>query len=207
MKNLIKLGKFFLIIFIALAVFDIAWLAYTFTLCSRAMDDTLSQIALVVAEENCLDATTSDETQSKLYSIKKLMVENAPLWLTYNNDGFDFENNSSNSRSASPTSIIQVDEDIAIQNLAVSTDSSDGFLALTLSKNVDINNDSTLYSYADCPQRGESITITLKANMLVRMFMFGNPRFDQVIPMQKQITVIGMKFYKDKDTESEESGE
>lgn len=193
MHNLVKIGKIFLWFFIILILFDAVWIGYTYMSCSRAMDDTLENIALVVAEDNCIDDSKAD-------SIKELMVKNAPMWLTYNDDGMNAESADNPRLSRKPTNVIHTSLERAKNNVAWSASDTGSFLALKLSKSSDAShrNDYSLYDYTTCPNRGESITITLSANVNVYLLsMF--PQFrQQSIPISKQITVVGMKFYKGK---------
>lgn len=193
MRNLVKIGKFLLLFFVILILFDVAWVAYTYYVCSDAMDNTLENIALVVAEDNCID-------ESKLDSIKELMVKNAPIWLTYNNAGMGA---SDPKFSSQPTNLIHTDLNTAKNNITISTASSNSgeFRALQLSDASDAEhlNDSKYYSYTTCPNRGETITITLNAKVNVYLLTLIPGIRQQSIPISKQVTVVGMKFYKGKE--------
>lgn len=195
MQNLSRIGKGILLFIIMLMVVDLVWLLYAYVISVRAMEDTLSSIALVVAEDNCIDMGTGTiekpSDDSKLYSIQKLMVENATAWLCYNEDGFDTVGDSNrNWRSANHTDI-QTDDcrivETAMDNINMS-------FALCLNGT---DNDS-MYSYVSCPQRGESISITLQAKINVHLLSF-IPSFGNIsVPIKRETTVIGMKFYKGK---------
>lgn len=218
MHNLVRIGKGIVIFLVMLAVVDVVWLVYTYTVSINALEDTLSSISLVVAEDNCLDAGTGDKSSpspdSKYYSIEKLMVENATAWLCYNEVGFgnktDYKNkenwNKDNntdtgtaynidrgSRSTDHTDI-QTDD---LRDVAKAMDNIDETFALTLT--TDTYSDGAMYSYVTCPQRGQAITITLKANINVHLLSFIPSWGNVSIPVERQVTVIGMKFYKGKE--------
>lgn len=206
MHNLVRIGKGIIIFLIMLAVVDIVWLVYTYNVSINALEDTLSSIALVVAEDNCIDMGTgssatinSPTADSKLYSIRKLMVENATAWLCYNDKGFSNTSDSSNqvnrgSRSTYHTDI-QTDDCRAIETAMKNIDMS---YALNLEAGSNYTNDS-MYSYTTCPQRGQTITITLKANVNVHLLSLIPSWGNISVPVERQITVIGMKFYKGKE--------
>lgn len=206
MHNLVRIGKIFLLFFVMLGVVDAAILGYTYIVSVSAMEDTLSSIALVVAEDNCLDAglggsVDSPTADSKLAGIKELMASNATAWLCYNNTGFYQPSKDTayefgrTSRSAEHTDI-QTDDCRDIQIAADNVSVRD---CLVLSETAGGACDPDLYSYVDCPQRGEPIVITLNANINVHLLSI-IPSFGNVsIPVKREITVIGMKFYKGKD--------
>lgn len=193
MYNLIKIGKFFLGFLILVILFDAALLGYTYIQCSHAMDNTLENIALIVAEDNCID------TDSKLDSIKELMIKNAPIWLTYNDEGMGGVGQDARF-SSKPTNLIRTDLEQAKRNIDISTTSSgsNDFLALKLSSSKDGDNEPKYYSYTSCPNRGTSITVTLSAKVNVYILTPWGVLSQQSIPISKQITVVGMKFYKGK---------
>ena len=196
MKNLIKIGKFLLLYLIILMAFNVVWIGYTYITCSNAMDDTLENIALIVAEDNCIDT-------SKMDSVRELMVKNAPIWLTYNAAGMNEPGAGDPKFSKQPTNIVQTSLATAKSNVKIS-DSSSGdneFLALKMcsSGSTTHSNSSDYYSYADCPNRGQTITITLSANVNIYLLTMIPSIRQQSIPITKQITVVGMKFYKGKE--------
>lgn len=199
MHNLVKFGKGLLFFIIMLTVVDVIWLAYTYVTSVNALEDTLTSVALIVAEDNCIDqGTGSGDTSSKLYSVKKLLVENATAWLCYNEDGFYNGGGTGmldrSSRSAKHTDV-QTDDN---RDPATAINNIDIDFAIHLG---DADNDNKYYSYDTCPQRGEVIKITMKANVNIHILSpwtfagFGNIS----IPIERETTVIGMKFYKGKD--------
>lgn len=209
MQNLVRIGKFFLLFFIMIGVVDAALIGYTYVVSVNAMEDTLSSIALLVAEDNCLDYGTatgvsisSPEANSKLDSAKKLMASNATAWLCYNNAGF-FNTDTKTAytfgregRSMKHTDI-QTDD---CRDVSVAAANIDVANCLILSKTTGATvTDTTLFSYLTCPQRGTPIVITLKANVNIHLLSI-IPSFGNVsIPIKREITVVGMKFYKGKD--------
>lgn len=209
MHNLVRIGKFFALFFIMIIVVDIAILGYTYIVSVNALEDTLSSVALLVAEENCLDYGTASganvntpEVGSKLDSVRKLMASNATAWLCYNNNGFfnpkpdEAYMFGRTSRSDKHTDI-QTDDCRDVSTAAGNVDVTN---CLVLSKSTGASTaDASLFSYTTCPQRGTPIVITLKANINVHLLSIV-PSFGNVsIPVQREITVIGMKFYKGKD--------
>lgn len=209
MHNLLRIGKFFLLFFIMIGVVDAAILGYTYIVSVNALEDTLSSIALLVAEDNCLDygtgsgySVTNPEANSKLASAKKLMASNATAWLCYNNAGFFAPQEGETykfgrtSRSMSHTDI-QTDD---CRDLTAAASNVDVTNCLILSENPGAaTTDPNLFSYVECPQRGTPIVITLKANVNIHLLSI-IPSFGNVsIPVQREITVVGMKFYKGKD--------
>lgn len=196
MKNLIKIGKFLLWFLIILLAFNVIWIGYTYITCSNAMDDTLENIALIVAEDNCIDV-------SKMDSVRELMVKNAPIWLTYNAAGMNESGTGDPKISKQPTNIVQTSLATAKSNVMIDSNISgeNQFLALKMcsSGSTTHNNDSSYYSYTTCPNRGQTITITLSANVNIYLLTMIPGIRQQSIPITKQITVVGMKFYKGKE--------
>ncbi len=196
MQNLARIGKGILLFIIMLMVVDLVWFLYTYITSVRAMEDTLSSIALIVAEDNCIDKGTGNieapSSDSKLYSVQELMVENATAWLCYNNNGFDTTSSDSNRRwrSANHTDI-QTDD---CRDVTLAMNNIDMNYALNL--NGADNGD--MYSYVDCPQRGQSIPITLQAKINVHLLSFIPSWGNISVPITRETTVIGMKFYKGK---------
>lgn len=200
MYNLVKIGKAILLFFIMIAIVNIAILIYVYTTSVSALEDTLNNISLVVAEENCLDCgedgTRLDPTtDSKLYNVEKLMVENATQWLCYNDMGFSTSSEFSRNWRSDWHTDVQTDDckniEDAMQHI------NDEFLTFT----ADGYRNADMFSYEECPQRGEPITITLKANINIHLFFpidINNAISNVSIPIERQVTVIGMKFYKGK---------
>ena len=196
---------------LAVIAFDIIMLCYSFSVVSSAMDDTLDTIAAMVAEENCLDKgldggkaikTTVDpkvtiSKDSNVYSALSVMVENAPIWLTYNQNGMSEIKDGSNWIPKNPTNTqltaLQGKTDDAIKNVDVN--------CLTLN-GTSINSDITYFSYENCPQRGTPITVELTGYWTIQVL----PHFGKGAPwdgsvnfqIKRSVTVVGTKFYKGK---------
>lgn len=205
MENFKRFAKVILIIFIGLLVMDLLALGYNYIQCKRAMKDALSNIATIVAEENCL-------TDENLKTVKEFMVSNAPVSLCYNNKG-------TNGPAAqgglsycgagyAPTNIVQTDIDKAVNNVLqrkkdISKSSSD-FSAINISSNSSKLNESRFYdqkstkAYVTCPNRGKAITITVKAELKMRFLVLFFPGPNISIPLEEQVTVVGMRYYKSK---------
>lgn len=195
MRNLARIGKGILLFIIMLMVVDLVWFLYTYVVSVRAMEDTLSSIALIVAEDNCIDCGTGNKgnpsEDSKFYSVKKLMVENATAWLCYNNYGFDTAGDANRKWRSAKHTDIQTDDcrevKDAMNNINVDCIILNGEA-----------NDSKMYSYIECPQRGESIDITLQARINVHLLSFIPSWGNISVPIKRETTVIGMKFYRGK---------
>ena len=204
MQNFVRIGKGILLFIIMIAIVDLCWLGYTYIVSVNAMEDTLSNIALMVAEENCLDAGSGNKdnpsADSKLAYAKNLIASNATAWLCYNTDRFGTVEENKNkdfgrsSRSANHTDI-QTDD---CRDLAVAASNIDVEHCLILGMTPGVIDDS-LYSYVDCPQRGTPITVTLQADVNIHLLSFIKNFGNVSIPVKREITVIGMKFYKGKD--------
>lgn len=198
MKNLKRFGVLLLVLTIGCLVVDIVYLLYAYTTCSKAIKDTLTNIALVVAEENCVSTDAADSTYVQ---IKKLLVENAPIWLVYNDDGTRTTKEHDDWVSAKPTNIVHQSLEDAMSNVEWSIEDVDEktYSAIKLTTSADETNEEVLYSYVTCPQRGTPITIHLSGYIHLKAYtMVGTFRYS--IPIHEQITVVGMKFYKGKDS-------
>lgn len=203
MENFKRFAKIVLIITIVLLVFNLFMLFYTYSTCKHAMKDTLSNVATIVAEKNCLE-------QTDVATLKKVMVSNAPIWLTYNAGGANKteQKNKLGYINAGPTNLIQVENiEDAINNIAWTTtdmnktDKNYSAVQLsTVSSNSSSNkkiNDAGLYSIQSAPNRGTAIRVKLNANLNYRIITFFGA-YNITIPMSDELTVIGMKFYKGK---------
>lgn len=194
MKNLKRFGVLLLWMIIACIIIDLCFLGYTYLNCSRTVKDTLSNIALVVAEENCI-STDGNIEDSKYLQLKKMLVQNAPMWLTYNDSGPASGNFGTFAKK--PTNIQHLDLDAAMDNVVWETGNVTGnkYSAIKLSRDGSDKNESSLYSYLTCPQRGEPITIHIHAYVTTRAYSFVSS-FNYQVPIHEKITVVGMKFYR-----------
>lgn len=212
-----------------MTVVNIVSLLYTYTNVSHALDDTLDTIAGVVAEENCIDNYVRDSNgTTQLYRVQEVMVQNCPLWLTYNNNGVEaYDLSASDSMgtirngyaAGKPTSLRQdfgahgwtttsnklseaisnIDMSGGITgagNISGTRRTSISIAALTLTS----DDGSSCWSYAECPQRGHSITIKLTGYYNTRvLFPWLRPEGLWInFPITREVTVTGMKFYKGK---------
>ena len=202
MSRLTWVAKGLLGFVLAVIVFDIIMMCYTYSVVSGAMDDTLDTISAMVAEENCLDTVdgTGNNQDSKYYSALKVMVQNAPIWLVYNDKGMSTDQDE-NGRwiPVAPTNtqidMYNDDPDSAIANIDTT--------CLTLNDEaVTEEGAGTCFLYSTCPQRGETITVSLTGYWTVRVLPhFGNGAgWDGAIrvPITRKVTVVGTKFYKGK---------
>lgn len=210
MKNLVWIGKVILLFVLALTVVDLVGMLYTFTTVSKALDSTLSSISMIVAEENCIDTTRVDE-------VKRLMVENCPLWLTYNDGGIRTikENGKAVGYAPGKPTSLQQKANYSSSTNAVAeamrnidnNDSSSSPKALVLT-----SSGYDCWSYESCPQRGNNITVSLTGYYTFRVmwpWAINANATDAAehtaggiylnIPITREVTVVGMKFYKGKE--------
>ena len=188
---------------LAVIAFDIIMLCYSFSVVSSAMDDTLDTISMMVAEENCLDSGTSTakniDKNSKLYSALSVMVENAPIWLVYNDLGMSSDRDGGLWIPNKPTNTqitrLQGRTDEAIKNVD---------LACLKLENTSLKDSATYFSYASCPQRGKTIKVSLTGYWTIQVlphFGKGAPWDGSVkVPITRSVTVVGTKFYKGKQS-------
>ena len=205
MENFKRFAKVILIIFIGLLVMDLLALGYNYIQCKRAMKDALSNIATIVAEENCL-------TNENLETVKEFMVSNAPVSLCYNDTGYDGPvaqgGLSYCGAGYEPTNIVQKDMDEAVDNVHQKKSNiskgSSTFSAINISGESKFLNESKFYdqtskkAYVTCPNRGKAITITVKAELKMRFLVLFFPGPNISIPLEEQVTVVGMRYYKSK---------
>lgn len=218
MKNLTWIAKWIIVFIVAITVVDLAAVGYTYFVVSSALDDTLNSISLVVAEENCLDTNPDgDFADSQYYQILDLMAANCPLWLTYNGHGIsriDYGDGTYGYAAGEPTSLEQTASGVtlssAIGNIYTAENklysgSGIGVSALTIT--CDGMADNACYSYASCPQRGHNIKISLTGYYNLRLIWpWAINASDNTgggwylnIPITREVTVVGMKFYKGKE--------
>lgn len=229
MRNLTWIARFILVFIAAITLVDLVSLLYTYTNVSHAMDDTLNTIAQIVAEENCLDNKVKDSSgTTQAYRAKEIMVDNCPLWLTYNNYGVEGYTISASDDDASiyngyaagkPTSLRQdygangwstTSDKLskAISNIDMSGGvTGAGNISGTHRTSTSIaaltlqsDDGSNCWSYETCPQRGHNITIKLTGYYNTRiLFPWLRPEGLWInFPITREITVSGMKFYKGK---------
>ena len=219
MKNLKRFAKILLITMLILIVGNIVVMTYAYITSTRALKDTLSSVALIVAEDNCIsndvDNTGTVAVETKVDSLRKLLVSNSTIWLTYNTTGSAHEGsnitddpdeaNRGNGgglihSNVAPTNLAQATTSEAMSNLVWNTGAVDAntYSAIKLSLDGSNTNNPSLYSYLTCPQRGTPITVHLNATMKYRFItIFGT--IDLSIPIHEQLTVVGMKFYRGRD--------
>ena len=214
MKNLTWLGKAFLWFMLAITIVDLAALAYSFSVVSNSIDETLNSIAAIVAEENCIDTST------RLAEVKELMVGNCPLNLTYNAGGIrTIKDGSGTPVGYAPGKPTSLQQDIipggatnsmsyAVGNIDMDGSQYGGIPSIEL-----ISSDGkNCWSYETCPQRGQNITVKLTGYYTLRMMWPWaiNANATDVsertaggwylnIPVTREVTVVGMKFYKGKE--------
>lgn len=200
MHRLTWVAKGLLGFVLAVMVFDIIMMCYSYSVVSSAMDDTLDTISSMVAEENCLDTIngTATNTDSKYYAALTVMVQNAPIWLVYNNKGMSNDKDE-NGRwiPVAPTNtqidILQNQPDAAIKNIDT---------ACLQLNDEEVSEEGKCFLYETCPQRGTPIKVSLTGYWTIRVLpSFGNGSgWDGAIkvPITRSVTVIGTKFYKGK---------
>lgn len=202
MHRLAWVAKGLLGFVLAVMAFDIIMMCYSYSVVSSAMDDTLDTISSMVAEENCLDTIdgTATNSNSKYYSALKVMVQNAPIWLVYNDKGMsDDKDEKGRWMPVAPTNtqidVLRDDPDAAIVNIDTNC------LKLNDSA-VSSEGAGECFSYESCPQRGTPIKVSLTGYWTIRILpSFGNGSgWDGAIkvPITRSVTVIGTKFYKGK---------
>lgn len=207
MENLSKIAKFFLIFIIALTAINLLSLGYTFLTVSKAMDATLDSIAMLVAEENCIDSSTRSN------DVKTIMVNNCPLWLSYNDVGIKAikGSNGTDILGYAPGSPTSLQQDIGYSSSDLDAKRAEAINHLNYDLLELDSNGNSCESYETCPQRGQPITVKLTGYYKFRLMWPWAINADADpgertaggiylnIPITREVTVVGMKFYKGKE--------
>ncbi|MEG2263371.1 MAG: hypothetical protein RSC68_03260 [Acinetobacter sp.] len=160
-------------------VFNAGLAAYLYFQASQIVDARLGDLAMIVAEENCL---------SKEFAGKGTNADSFSIY-----EGLLGQSETSSIRFSTPDP-----KNMVLGNIAPKGKADMNYAVSVLSGDGKGNYNKPAYSYDSAPQRGRPLQITVRAKAYVPMLLMGS--WASPIPMEisKSYIVVGTRFYKQK---------